>query len=170
MPVETRYLTTTVYTTYSRVLSAIQTFVYEVLGYLNYPKWGIRVFLVHADESETEITSGTPVARAIYIEDGETYNIWSCPETVCVSTDRIVVKLYASCLTPVSWNFIRSWFSEQLGASKINATTWTMYYYLTKLSTTYYFWYGDSTYNSRVANFSYTPAVAGVGFSRGYII
>ncbi|MCJ7425133.1 hypothetical protein MUP01_12835, partial [Candidatus Bathyarchaeota archaeon] len=114
-------------------------------------------------ETETEITSGSPVATVIHAgtsdDDGEYDATWACPETVLVSTDRIVVRVYSSKVTPTSWILIQTFITGQLGASKIDGATWTVHYCLYLSGTTVSFWYGSSTYPSRITNFVWTPAV-----------
>jgi hypothetical protein len=52
--------------------------------------------------------------------------------------------------------------TEQLGASSLNAATWTVYYYLSMSGTigknTYVYFFWDGPYPSRIENFTWTPA------------
>jgi len=126
-------------------------------------RFGVRVWKTDTSETETEITSGTPIATVIHAgtsdDDGEYSATWACPETVLASTDRIVVRVYSSKQTPTSWQLIQTFITGQLGASKLDSATWTVYYWLYLSGTTVSFWYGSSTYPSRITNFVWTPAV-----------
>lgn len=126
-------------------------------------RFGVRVWKTTVDGTETEITSGTPVATVIHFgtsdDDGEYSASWACPETSLVATDRIVVRVYSSKVTPVSWQLLQTFITEPLGASKVDSATWTVYYWLYISGTTVSFWYGSSTYDSRITNFVWTPAV-----------
>jgi len=85
--------------------------------------WKSDVIIRHSDGSETTI--GSNVAE-VY-RDGESYeyssNTWSCPETSVTETDaiKIVEKIYEWTTLKTTRNFI----TEQLGAIKIQAGTWT---------------------------------------------
>ena len=126
-------------------------------------RFGVRVWKTNTSETETEITSGTPVATVIHAgtsdDDGEYSATWACPETVLASTDRILVRVYSSKVPVTSWQLIQSFITEALGASKLNSATWTVYYYLYLSGTAVLFRYGSSTYPSRITNFVWTPAV-----------
>jgi len=121
--------------------------------------WGIRVWLRHADGSENEVTSGTPVAQVSRSSNG--YGIqsstWVCPFRLLASTDAIVVRVYIMVGPyPASTSFV----TEQLGALCLYPSTWTVYYYTKRTSnqysTTGYFYWGTQTYNSRIENLQYT--------------
>ena len=120
---------------------------------------GIRVWAKHADNSETELTSGT----AIIIASGSTAGLKSAsgtsPSGNLVSSDSIVVRVYADDFTPPT-DIIATFETEQLGASNLDGATWTVYYYLlrTKIGTLYYyyFYWGTSTYDSNIANFQWS--------------
>lgn len=136
--------------------------------------WGIRVFLRAADGSETEITSGVPVAEVSRSSAGIglQQNTWACPLVEdLVGTDAIVVRVYMK-FGAGAYNVLRECITEQLGAQSLDAATWTMDYYtqwqylsvpnLTR-GTLYY---GGTTYNSRVEGFTWTPAAAAVVLRR----
>jgi len=124
---------------------------------------GIRVFIRHADDSETEITSGTPVAQVSRTSSGGGIqsNTWNCPETSLADTDAIVVRVYLKSGAG-AWSEKAVFTTEQLNALKLDAATWTVYYYTVKysgeLGWTWEFDFGTSTYNSRIANFAWTLA------------
>lgn len=130
--------------------------------------WGILVWKYHSDDTKTEITAGTPVAQVNRPTDGVGIqsNTWDCPETDLEPTDRILVVVYIKVGTG-SWVPLPQYgfITEQLGADTLDAVTWTVYYhteraYLAKLDvTTGRFRHGNATYNSRITNFCYEPAV-----------
>jgi len=128
---------------------------------------GIRVWVRVSGGTETEITSGTAVAIADGTGTGLKSATWSCPEKSLTATDSIVVRVYYS--TSSTPNMLVTTFgTEQLGASYLNASTWTVYYYVQRIlsggkkaQAIFYDWYfdfGSSTYDSKVSNFVYTIA------------
>ncbi|MFO7870425.1 MAG: C25 family cysteine peptidase [Kiritimatiellia bacterium] len=123
--------------------------------------WGIRVWKRDSAGAETEITSGTPVAQVSRSANGagvQSAN-WNCPQTSLTPSDSVVIRVYAEISGQVAWTQQASFVSEQLNAVELSAATWTVYYY-TKYSTdgsTYtqgWFYWGNSTYNSRIENFT----------------
>jgi hypothetical protein len=125
---------------------------------------GIRVFVRHADGSETELTAGTPVAQVSRTASGSGIqsNTWNCPQTVLQSTDAIVVRVYLKSGTG-AWNEVAVFITEQLNAQSLDAMKWTVYYYTSKYRDVEGAWYwafyfGTSTYNSRIENFGWAPA------------
>jgi len=132
---------------------------------------GIRVWKRVSGGSETEITSGTPVAQVSRSSNGGGIQsaTWNCPQTALTSTDAIVVRVYIK-VDVDDWVLCEDWITEQLGASQLDSATWTVYYYTVRDTystgssesevywTRIYFWWGTSTYNSRIENFSWTPA------------
>jgi hypothetical protein len=142
------------------------TLTYSVNDILYDGDLGIRVYKRSAGGTETEITPGSPVAVVTYV-DGDSAvvksNTWNCPETVLASTDSIVVRVYARIPSGTgTWTLISSavFSTEQLGASKLNAATWTVYYTGTFITdevniiSSIYFHF-DGAYNSRIANFTW---------------
>jgi hypothetical protein len=124
--------------------------------------WGIRVWKRSSAGVETEITGGTPVAVVSRSSDGDGLQnaTWSCPETPLNPTDSIVVRLYIR-LGTGAWTEEVVFTTEQLGTTILNAATWTVYLYTNRtydrdFDITYaYFRWGASTYNSRIANFTW---------------
>jgi hypothetical protein len=84
------------------------------------------------------------------------------PETAMLASDQIRIKVYTDDhSTPTT---LRATFTtEALGASQIDAATWTFYCYVRRIYTggiaSYYFYFGTSTYNSRIENFTWTPVM-----------
>jgi len=120
---------------------------------------GIRVWVRHSDETETEITDGSCVAVA----SGSGFNYysatWECPLTDLEQTDAILIKVYGDDSSPPN-TFLEQFITEQLNAVKLNNTVWVAYYRLYRSyswlqkKTTYYFAFGNDYYNSRIENFS----------------
>jgi len=84
---------------------------------------------------------------------------WACPATSLSGTDAIRVNLRVK----VSTNQTdRSFITEQLGASSLDSATWTIWLYTycvrgsTAGKTIGRIYHGDSTYDSRILNFTYT--------------
>lgn len=171
MPVETRYLrsdqqTVNGLTAYIlgvtqsnlsayKSISAYSGDVY-VTQYL-----GIRVWRRASDGTETEITYGTPVAIASGSDSGLIWATWFCPATPLAPTDAIVIRVYGGDSSPPT-NLLATYISEQLGANRLDSATWTVYYYLLRTYnarydiTTYSFYFGTTTYNSRIEGFSWS--------------
>jgi len=138
---------------------------------------GIRVYVVHADGSEEEITPGESVARAP-MGTGADYTgmisaTWDCPETDLEPTDAIKIDVRTICgpaWDESSASTHATFITEQLGATKLDASTWTVYYRVRRDQVTvgtppyqitywsYYFRFGISGDDSRIEGFSYTPA------------
>lgn len=175
MPVETRYMT--------RILHTINGLTAYKLGTTQSAPWvtaewamppfpltsyfGIRVWKRSVDESETEITAGTPVAIVSRSGAGSGYqsNTWDCPETALASKDAIVVRVYHR-FEGYDWDeaVVPKFITEQLGAENLDAATWTVIYwtlledYMGAGVSRALFRFGDATYNSRIENFTWTPA------------
>ena len=158
--IETRFFTHEVYGVGGRQLNIVNSDAHEIVGLLSGTQIGIRVFKRAADDTEHEITAGSPVATAIYVDDGEYAVDWACPGHDMDATDRIVVKVYMRKLTPTTWYLQRSFVTEELNADTLDAETWHVYYWLYKPSTTLNFWYGDDEADSRIEDFTWTEVVA----------
>jgi hypothetical protein len=92
---------------------------------------------------------------------------WDCPGILLATTDSIVIRVYDQIGTGAVTERA-SLTTTQLGATQIDATTWTVYYYTARTSggsganqyTGATFNWGTTTYDSRVENFQYTTTVA----------
>lgn len=121
----------------------------DVTGY-----WGSRVWKRASNGTETEITSGDAVAVVSRNSDGAGLQsaTWNCPETSLASTDAIVVRVYMDTSNPPA-TLRREFVTEQLGASKLDAETWTFYYYTEKSTAvsakTHYTDYQNHTVNGQ---------------------
>jgi len=143
----------------ARLLSTSQgtTSAYKDITNYDY-EIGIRVWKRNSSGVETEITGGSPVAvAAIPASSGYVSGSWNCPQTSLASTDAVVVRVYASA-DGSTWSLVDTWITQQLGAQSLNASTWTVYYYIYIRSSPYkvLFYFGTSTYNSRIENFAWT--------------
>jgi hypothetical protein len=86
-------------------------------------------------------------------------------QTALAATDSIVVKVYGRRAGSTVWSLLATFTTEQLGATQLSAATWTVYYtescvydYGSSSLTLYYKF--DGAYNTRIANFTWTPAAA----------
>jgi len=135
--------------------------------------WGIRVWKRDAAGAETEITAGTPVAQVSRSSDGAGLqsNTWNCTQTTLTSTDSIVVRVYIK-FGSGAWTLLglaspySVYSTEQIGASQLDAATWTVHYYTEREydpdedTTGGMFAWGDALFNSRIENFSWSLVVA----------
>ncbi len=176
MPVETRYFknaTATVnglaaYALALDLTGTLNSVAATVVGIYFAGDMGIRVWKRSAAGVETEITPGAPVAVVQYL-DGDfrllKSNTWNCPQTVLANTDSIVVRVYYRIPSGTgTWRLFTTgvFTTEQLGTQRLDAATWTVYYYgsLTAnvaLNRTGIEFIWDGAYPSRIENFTWTP-------------
>jgi hypothetical protein len=161
-PTETRYFrsdTQTVNGLTARKLLTTQSGVSGSIDISNYNAYiGIRVWKRSSGGVETEITDGTPRARAVIpSSSGIVSGVWSCPQTSLASTDAIVVRVYATA-DSITWVLLDTWVTEQLGATQLDASTWGVYYYIyvNTARGIWKFYFDTATYNSRITNFSWS--------------
>lgn len=173
MPVETRYMrsdqhTVNDLTAYKLGTEQSSTSATECIGLYDGNTYcthylGIRIWKRAEDGTETEITAGTAVAIASGYDTGLISASWNCPLASLNPTDAIVVRVYSGTSSPPTHLEV-TFITEQLGASQLDASTWTVYYYLRRTynfffdQTIYDFIYGTSTYNSRIEGFSWSTA------------
>ena len=159
---------------YNAAAEGVDTYVSQiylrVYYYLDrYVYFGLRVWKRASDGTETEVTSGVSVLLSMllstYHSDGAGIRsgTWDCPQTSLASTDSIVVGIYVRLGSTGSWYLQSSYrfTTEQLGASQLDMATWTVYLYLRPFVTSSfysYFYFGTSTYNSRIEGFSWSVA------------
>jgi len=125
--------------------------------------WGIRVWKRSAAGVETEITPGYAVAVVSRTVSGVGLQsaVWTPPATPLAPTDCIVVGVYMDVDNPPA-TLVDTWVSEQLGVAGLEAAPWTVHYYTYRATRTPYYttvlryYWGDSTYNSRIENFTTT--------------
>lgn len=84
------------------------------------------------------------------------------PPLAMVSTDSIVVRVYQKIGVAGAWSLVQTFSTEQLGAQTLDAIVWQVYYYLKIEATTATvnseYWRDTVVYNSRITNFTWTPA------------
>jgi hypothetical protein len=125
------------------------------------PSWGIRVFVRHSNGTETEVVldgqTGTP--KAVVSGSGLQSANTSVTQTTLQSTDSLVVRVYMGDADD-GWSLIATFTTEQLQASTLQATTWTVYYSVHTTFNRLYgysgtFYWGTTTYYSRIQNLQY---------------
>jgi hypothetical protein len=123
---------------------------------------GFRAWKRSSAGVETEITVGTATAIVNRAATGAGIQTttWACPATVMAVTDSLVIRVYQSLATPPT-NLAATFTTEQLGATSLNAVTWTLNYYTRRAATgsgNDRFYWGSATYNSNIAGISWTAA------------
>jgi len=148
--------------------SSTEKYVKKSLNLLKDAYWGIRVYKRDSEGTETQITSDVvAVVTRSSAGSGIQSNTWNCPETALDSTDAIVVKVYHK-WTAGSWVEIAKFTTPQLGAETLDSSTWTVYYWTKQQYSGFpiprgvdsWFYWGTSTYNSRIVGFDWTEATA----------
>jgi len=116
-----------------------------------------KVSVRHNDNSETLIQDW--FALFSRSSDGEGYQscIWNCPQTTVVPTDVVVVRIR---ITILGISLDVAFVTDQLGATQLNAVTWVFTIYTYRLYEYRYtygsIFFGNSTYNSRIENFTWS--------------
>ena len=130
--------------------------------------WGIRIWKRSSAGVETEITAGSAVA--IVSRDNSSGLIsatYTPPQTVLSPTDTIVIRVYAGFVSPPT-TLGRTFTTQQLGAVLLEAVQWTVWYFVDDWfndpGNIRYFYWGTSTYNSRILNFTYATKKKRAGF------
>ncbi|MFX1282306.1 MAG: archaellin/type IV pilin N-terminal domain-containing protein [Promethearchaeota archaeon] len=137
--------------------------------------WSVQIYIVHADSSRIPLTSGksAQVARS---SDGSglQYNTWVLSSSRdLTTTDAIMVEVYMDIGT-YSYDPI-TFITEQLNAEDLVASTWTIWYYTERYYNNQWnqrrtrgiFYWGDSSYNSRIEQFKITILAGGGGGGSG---
>jgi hypothetical protein len=126
---------------------------------------GIRVWGIKADETEEEITAGSPVATVTGPTGTVTLSAtWSCPSTAQYVAFFIIVYRLADPMKTDDYTaggLPLVFMTEDLNA-QLQAATWTVYYafYYSAAADQTFFRFGTTTYNSRVENFTWgVPSV-----------
>ena len=135
---------------------------------------GIRVWGIKSDETEVEITSG--VVAVVSVPYGQTVTLsatWNCPSTQQYVAFLVIVYLGTEPMKSAdlgSGGLPFIFMTEDLN-SALSSATWTVYYafyYSATLDQTF-FRFGTTTYNSRIANFTwgavYTVSVSDSGIA-----
>ncbi len=86
------------------------------------------VDIVHSDGSITAVGSGIRAQNTRTVAGtGEQNANWSCPETSMLVTDAIRIRVYTRMESTPSLSANTYFITEQLGWTKLKATTWTFY-------------------------------------------
>jgi len=127
-------------------------------------RWGIRVWKRHINQTETEITSGVPVAQVnrSTASSGLQSVLWNCPQTSLEVTDSIVVRAYVNITNLLDWTLMTycTFTTFRLSGVSLLASTWNVTYYTWVLFDVgvykYRFSFGSTTYNQSIQNFAWT--------------
>lgn len=123
-------------------------------------KWCIDVVKRTSGSSETVIGSKVAVVTRTSLGFGMQSATWDCPQTALSVTDSIVIKVYQKWSFESSYSLLRTFTTEQLGSSQLDAYTWTVYYWTAwsddGMEYVAVFEHGISTFNSRIEGFKYT--------------
>lgn len=129
----------------------------EWVGY-----WGVRVWKRSSSGTESEITSGSPIAVVSRSSSGQGLQSanWTCPATNLSITDSLVVRVYYK-FDVDSYTLCAEFSTIQLNATSLMGQTWTVYYYTqrsynSQQHKTYIYYYWDNTYGSRIENVDYS--------------
>jgi len=131
-------------------------------------RWQADVF--KRDAAGTETALGSNIAQLVGNYSEYYSATWAAPQTALSSTDAInvVEKLDSPDISiPVA---TRTWITPQLNATQLDAATWTFWRYCAYSCpyppdgyvrlVRWGLFHGSSDYNTRIENFSYTPAVS----------
>ncbi len=115
---------------------------------------GFRAWKKNSGGTETEITGGAATAVVTRLASGQGIqtSTWPCPQTSMSASDSLVIRVYQSVGTNPPTGLAATFTSEQIGASSIDAATWTLNYYTRRANTANdRFYWGTSTWDSRIA-------------------
>lgn len=142
--------------------------------------WGIQVYIRHSDFSQNLISGGI-VATVQRPAGGDAAgiqnNYWNCPETSLTTSDAILVQVWCQ-VGGNSPELQAEFITNQLGAAKLDSATWNVYYYTERdrgggffsRTTTAYFHWGESIYNSRIEGFQYSTYGGGGAGEISYLL
>jgi hypothetical protein len=129
--------------------------------------WGIRAWVRHSNGTEQELSldgqTGTPKAVVTRgsLGSGMQSATVTVAQTALQPTDSLVVRVYTQVGTDSTWTLSAAFTTEQLQATTLQATTWTVYYYTYAYWNRYIeretakFYWGTTTYNTRIQNLQY---------------
>ena len=126
--------------------------------------WKTDVIIKHADESETTVGSAVASVYRSGYSQGMGSATWACPETQTATDDDIEILEKIDGFYPWTTGFI-----ADISATQLDASTWTFYKYTYigqaggSGDTNYRFYYGSTTYDSRIEGFSYSGGGGGGG-------
>jgi len=127
--------------------------------------WYIRVWIRHANSTMRELTTGN--GASFSRSSGDTgfdlsARTWVCPGRDLDPTDAIIVRVYMK-IGATTYGPVNS-ITIQLNAEKLEDSIWTVWYYTDRSYDSRWnqdrtrgtFYWGDSTYTSRIENFKYS--------------
>ena len=180
LPIKVMAFTVTLYDRQDLVLSETNSstndnFTTHAIDLSAYDGWyDASVYVVHADTSEDTLgTNIAQVVRSINFQGTlESSNTWNCPATNLAITDKIKVVIRVS--LEGSYVVTRTFTSAALGYSKLNAATWTFYYWtlydiriippMPRYISVATIFHGDSTNDSRITGISYNLSIGSYAF------
>jgi len=94
--------------------------------------YGIRVWKRMENSTEQEITNGSCVASVDKKDLKKSVEIgtWNCPVINMSSTDSVVIRVYCRIYKDENWSLVGTFITRQLGATKLNNSTWVVHYCL----------------------------------------
>ncbi len=116
---------------------------------------GIRIYSRASGGAMTEITGGSPVAIASTSTTATVSATWDCPQTTVSDTDSIVVEWYCGGSSPPT-TLVETFTTEVLGATQLDAATWTFYSYLSERNNADRVSWGSTTANTRIEGFTWS--------------
>jgi hypothetical protein len=123
---------------------------------------GIRVWKRSSAGTETEVTPGSAQALVHRTATGNGFQTatWTPTQTSLAATDSIVVRVYGDTTTPPTT--VRATFTtEQLGATQLDASPWTVQYWTRYANTagggSDWYW-GTTTYDNHISGFRWSVA------------
>lgn len=141
---------------------------------------GIKVYIRHADTTETLLSGSNPVAQVIFMGATATQTgTWSAPTHALVLTDSIVVRIYGEFDTESSFSLSGSpnvWQDTNILSYNLVAATWSVKYWgsfgCTNNKDTGTFRFGDTSANhadSQINNMVF-GSTTNLGFAESYTI
>ncbi|MFX1516946.1 MAG: archaellin/type IV pilin N-terminal domain-containing protein [Promethearchaeota archaeon] len=134
--------------------------------------WSVWIYVVHSDSTRTDLTSGKVASVSRSIDgSGLQSKTWTLGSNQDITTtDAVMVEVYMD-IGPYGYGPV-TFITEQLNAEELVASTWTIWYYTERDYTGWpqdrtrgIFYWGDSTYNSRIVNFKISTITGGGGAS-----
>ncbi len=119
--------------------------------------WGMRVWIRSGTGIETEVTGGEAVAVVMRNEEGQGIQSeeWDCPDIELSTTDSLVIRIYQERNASPPTTLVATFDTTHLGATGLDAATWTVHYHTHRAPGQNRFNWGTETYNSRVEGFTY---------------
>jgi hypothetical protein len=119
--------------------------------------YGFRVWLLHSNGVETELTSGTPIALLNLTEDyvGYLSNTWTAPTTaITLGYDVLKVQVYLNAGTG-EYVARAAYLSPVLMANYIYSSDWVFTLYVNRTGTSVSFSFGEASHRSGVSGLTF---------------